>query len=170
MRCFLGIPVSGPLAHECVALSLGLPQASPRRNLHLTLAFLGECSPGSVKRLVPGVSALAARHAPFTIALTACEPFPEPEGPYLALTQTTQTALASLHDDIQQLLSAVDGFTAEERRFRPHVTLAKPGEPLQRRTGQWILDADQLWLYESDSRHGRPPSYHPLQRFALSGG
>lgn len=45
MRCFVGVPVTGPLARECKELALGLPRATPRPNLHLTLAFLGQCTP-----------------------------------------------------------------------------------------------------------------------------
>ena len=76
MRCFVGVPVTGSLARECKELSLGLPRATPRPNLHLTLAFLGQCTPAGVARLSGELQSLAGRFPAFELDFDCCEAFP----------------------------------------------------------------------------------------------
>ena len=98
MRCFVGVPVTGSLARECKELSLGLPRATPRPNLHLTLAFLGQCTPAGVARLSGELQSLAGRFPAFELDFDCCEAFPAEQGPFLALTTTVSGPLNTLHE------------------------------------------------------------------------
>ena len=88
----------------------------------------------------------------------------------MALTGVASPALLQLHRDLCLRLQA-QGLPQEDRPFRPHITLAKPG-PAQapfKAIGEWVLPVDALWLYRSEL--GEPfPTYEPLARFPLSFG
>lgn len=168
MRCFIGIAVTGTLADQCVTLSHSMGRATPKANLHLTLAFLGEQCESAVSRLHDPLAELVDGHLSFQQRLNRCEPFPREQGPFMALTGAACPALQQLHHDLFQRLQ-VHGIPLEERPFRPHITLAKPG-PAQtpfKAIGEWVLPVDALWLYRSEL--GEPfPSYEPLARFPLA--
>jgi len=166
MRCFVGVPVTGPLARECKELSLGLPRATPRPNLHLTLAFLGQCTPAGVVRLSEELQALADRFAAFTLTFDRCEPFPAEQGPFLALTTAVSDPLNALHEALWECLSR-QGVEREQRGFRPHITLAKPGLAMEAHAGHWTLVVDQLSLYQSELIQGEVPTYRPLSQHSL---
>lgn len=168
MRCFVGVPVTGSLARQCKELSLGLPRATPRPNLHLTLAFLGQCTPAGVARLSGELQSLADRFPAFALDFDCCEPFPAQQGPFLALTTTISGSLNALHEALWESLGR-QGVEREQRAFRPHITLAKPGLALAPQTGQWLLSVDQLCLYQSELIQGEVPTYRPLSQHPLTG-
>jgi len=168
MRCFVGVPVTGPLARECKELALGLPRATPRPNLHLTLAFLGQCTPAGVARLSAELRTLADRLAAVDLTFDRCEPFPAEQGPFLALTATCSEALSALHEGLWECLGR-QGIDREQRAFRPHITLAKPGLALAAQAGDWQLTVDQLCLYQSELIQGEVPTYRPLSQHPLAG-
>ncbi len=167
MRCFIGIPVTGTLANQCGALSHSMGRATPVANLHLTLAFLGEQSESAVRELHGSLAALAGRHRASQQLLNRCHPFPRDQGPFMALTGAASPALQQLHYELSLCLKE-HGLALEERPFRPHITLAKPGTAKApfNATGEWVLPVDTLWLYRSEL--GEPfPTYEPLARFSL---
>lgn len=170
MRCFIGVQVAGSLTRDCRMLAMGLPAATPKQNLHMTLAFLGERSQGFIDRLCPALSVIAAQTAPFTLTFDRCEPFPGTQGPFLALTSDAPPQLLDLHQRIWDTLVSY-GVIRESRALRPHITLAKPGQGLSIKEGQWPLPVNELCLYTSEPGHqGGAPSYLPLARFALADG
>lgn len=102
-------------------------------NLHLTLRFLG--ATGALQRagIEAGVAALAARRGPAWAQSGALEAWPSPRAPrVLVLLLTPDAALAELAAALETLARDC-GFPAENRRFRPHFTLARarPGTVLQ---------------------------------------
>lgn len=169
MRCFVGVPVTEPLARECKELSLGLPRATPRPNLHLTLAFLGQCTQAGVARLSGELQSLAGRFPAFELAFDCCEPFPAEQGPFLALTTAISDPLDALHKALWECLSQQE-VEREQRPFRPHITLAKPGLALAPQTGNWRLMVDQLCLYQSELIQGEVPTYRPLSQHPMVAG
>ncbi|MCG8393241.1 MAG: RNA 2',3'-cyclic phosphodiesterase [Pseudomonadales bacterium] len=169
MRCFVGVPVIGALAGQCKSLSLGLPRAIPRSNLHMTLGFLGEQTPSRVKSLSSALELLCASQSPFELVLQQCEPFPGPEGPFLALVAELSEPLAHLHGALWACLEE-HGVERETRPFRPHITLARPGMGMAAQRGEWRLQVDQICLYQSELVQGGPPGYRPLSQHRLVGG
>ena len=170
MRCFIGVHVDGSLRRDCRMLAMGLPAATSGQNLHMTLAFLGERSQRFIDSLCPALSATAAQILPFTLTFDRCEPFPGTQGPFLALTTDATPQVQALHQRIWDILVS-DGVIRESRAFRPHITLAKPGQGLGVKEGQWPLPVNEICLYASEpGQQGGGPSYRPLARFALGDG
>lgn len=132
MRCFVGVPVTGPLARECKELALGLPRATPRPNLHMTLAFLGQCTPAGVARLSAELRSLADRFAAFDLTFDRCEPFPAEQGPFLALTATCSEALSALHEGYGNVL-ADRALIANSAPFARTLPWRSRGWPLRRK-------------------------------------
>ncbi|MZR61865.1 RNA 2',3'-cyclic phosphodiesterase [Alcanivorax sp. DP30] len=170
MRCFIGVHVAGRLSQDCRMLAMGLPAATPRPNLHMTLAFLGERPQGFIDKLCPALSVTAAQTSPFTLTFDRCEPFPAAQGPFLALTTDAPPQLLVLHQRIWDTLVNF-GVIRESRALRPHITLAKPGQSMSIKEGQWPLPVNEICLYASEpGQQGGAPSYRPLSRFALADG
>lgn len=167
MRCFIGVPVGGELAEECIQLAAGHAGAAPLGNLHMTLAFMGECRAEQVEAMVPHLKTLAASFAAFSLPFTRCEPFPQERGPFLALTGALAPELEALHKGLEERLSDC-GIHLEPRPFRPHVTLARPGHSLPVLTGEWRLLVSSFWLYQSQRGENDSPIYSPLARFPFS--
>ncbi|WP_162136920.1 2'-5' RNA ligase family protein [Alcanivorax hongdengensis] len=160
----MAIPVSGELAQRCQALSEGLPGAVPVPNLHLTLAFLGNINGQRRDAIDEWLQAVTGEHGPFVLPLTRCEPFPGSRGPFLALTPGSPPApLLHLYQALLPGLPEAD----IRRPYRPHVTLARPGQGLPVKTGQWTLTVDRLCLYHSQTRPKGPPLYQPLATYPL---
>ncbi len=168
MRCFIGVPVVGNLADRCASLSKSIRDATPKDNLHLTLAFLGDHSRDLLNQLHAPLCALANEHASFVQPLYCCEPFPSQEGPFMALTGEACGSLQKLYLGLTECLRT-QGFTLDERLFRPHITLAKPGSASVPKSvpGEWSLPVTSLWLYRSELG-GPIPDYEPLAQFPLS--
>ncbi|MCK0152592.1 RNA 2',3'-cyclic phosphodiesterase [Alcanivorax sp. S6407] len=164
MRCFIGVPVTGDLANDCVTLASGYPGAAPVANLHMTLSFLGECSAELIRALHEPLDTLASSFSPFTVTLPRCEPFPGQNGPFLALTGQSPAPLQVLQQNMTEQLLRL-GIKLEDRPFRPHITLAKPRASVPALTGSWALPVRGFWLYQSQPGDDGRPIYTSLARF-----
>ncbi|HET7844869.1 MAG TPA: RNA 2',3'-cyclic phosphodiesterase, partial [Xanthomonadales bacterium] len=101
--------------------------------LHLTLRFLGATSPQQRIGIEAGVAAIAARRGPAGARSATLEAWPSPRAPrVLVLVLAPDAALAELAAALETLARDC-GFPAENRRFRPHFTLARarPGTVLR---------------------------------------
>ncbi|MDX1804121.1 MAG: RNA 2',3'-cyclic phosphodiesterase [Alcanivorax sp.] len=164
MRCFVGIPVIGELVSHCLALNRGLHGAVPAANLHLTLAFLGSIDRSRRQVISDWLGRATQRHAPFTVTLQRCEPFPGARGPFLALScESIPPQLLALQQDLLPGLAEAD----THRPYRPHITLAKPGYGLPAKTGHWTLTVDRVCLYHSQVQPPGVPVYQPLAIYPL---
>lgn len=95
-------------------------------HLHLTLRFLGELDVQRVGDVTSAVARAASRHAPFTLTLAGLGLFPPKGAPDVVWVGVTEgeEALRSLQADVETELELA-GFPPEERRFTPHLTLAR---------------------------------------------
>lgn len=95
-------------------------------NMHLTLRFLGATPPAKVAALATTLGAVAAGQAPLKMALDGLGGFPSRRRP-----QVLWVGLGGDRDGLTALQGAVEGavgalgWPAEERAFRPHVTLGR---------------------------------------------
>lgn len=106
---------------------------SPLDNLHVTTKFIGEWPESRLDELHDALAALAPRE-PFELALRDLGWFPNERSPrVLWLGVHGGEALANLAYETELGLEAL-GIKREERRFSPHLTLAriKNPVPLQR--------------------------------------
>jgi len=166
MRTFIAIP----LPKECQAL-LGQMQECLRAfkadvrwvaipSIHLTLKFLGEADPAVIPDLATSLNESAGSERCFALRLHGLGCFPHPRNPrvvwcgidgetgnLIRLQRIVETACEKL------------GFAAEERSFRPHLTLGRVQgrrniQPLMERIEagfdlSCVFRADRFHVYKS---------------------
>ena len=106
----------------------------PAHNIHLTLKFLGDVSPGNMDMLMNILRAEVSRQKNFSISIGELGAFPTPHRPrvlWIGVSAPPQLiALARLVEGETQKL----GYAAEDRPFSPHLTLGRVSQnasPLQ---------------------------------------
>ncbi|MFC4545456.1 RNA 2',3'-cyclic phosphodiesterase [Paenactinomyces guangxiensis] len=146
-----------------------------REDYHITLQFLGNCSEEQIKKMIPALHKLAAEQAVFSLAVQGLGTFGRPEQPRI-LWAGVGGELELLHQLQQQVVQSLApiGFLPDDRPYRPHITLARkyqknhfPLQSLQQlqlwKTGDTTWKVKEIVLYET--RLGRQPMYHALERF-----
>ena len=191
-RLFVGVPLPHDAASEIESIVervRAMPLAEGARDvrwvrldgLHLTLRFLGPTLPDRVDATVDAV-AQAARSAPgpFEIELAGAGSFPPGRRPrtlWIGLEAGAEP-LGDLARSTQNALQDA-GWPAEERPFRPHLTVARSdgvaaGAMVADRLATAMADRrirceiDRLGLFESITGGG-PARYVPVALFALGG-
>lgn len=89
---------------------------------HITLEFLGECSPSERDRIIRVMEGI--RFQPFDIILSHTGSFTRSDGDICWVGVEENRSLVKLHDDLAKKLQA-EGFRLEKKRFRAHITLAR---------------------------------------------
>ena len=144
---------------DAVRVSGGRPIAKER--LHLTVAFLGELTAAGLEaaRTVPPIGVGA-----FELTLEALGVWPESKVLWLAPLEPPE-ALAALEARLWDGLAA-RGFRAEDRVYRPHVTLARRARPPAAGVDPVRWAVSDLALVESWP-DGRCVHYEVLERWPL---
>lgn len=142
-----------------VQSSSGRPIAKDR--LHLTVAFLGELTAAGleVARAVPPV-----RVGPFDLTLDAVGLWPESRILWFA-PMAPPDPLGELEATLWDELAA-RGFVAEDRTYRPHVTLARRARPVEMEVTPVVWSVRELALVESFP-DGRNVHYEVVQTWPL---
>jgi 2'-5' RNA ligase len=144
---------------EAVGASGGRPIAKER--LHITVAFLSELTDAGldVARAVPPIEV-----GPFELTLDAVGVRPESKILWLAPT-APPAALMELEARLRHAL-VERGFRAEDRVYRPHVTLARRARPVEAAVEPVVFPVRDLALVESfpDARNVH---YEVLERWPL---
>lgn len=139
--CAIELPetVRGRVMQHIARLREAVPtaQASWSRdaNLHLTLKFLGEVSQDSVESFSRAASRAVEDFAPFTILLEQTGIFPKHRSPRVLWIgiNDREGKLGNLQSHLEDE-SAHAGFGKEDRRFDPHLTVARLRKPQHART------------------------------------
>ena len=177
IRSFVALPVPArqreQLAAYLAACSLVEPGLSwvPAENLHLTLRFLGSRTPEVLEALDAQLKDL--RWPSFDLGVAGLSTFGGKRARlvWLGLEVGLAAALA-LAGEVERRCQAI-GVAPEERRFRPHVTLARardrrgievPELPPAPRLPIWT--ADRLVLFRSRLGSG-PARYEELGGYPL---
>ena len=147
----------------------------PAENLHLTLVFLGWVDPDQVDPIRAELDGAAAVAAPFRARLGAAGRFPD-RGKARIVWFGFMSGTAELDGLAGRIRLAVAHRVAEDRPFRPHVTVSRAREPLRIPAG--ALDVapldveiavDTVALFRSHL--GAPhPRYEAIARLRLRGG
>jgi RNA 2',3'-cyclic 3'-phosphodiesterase len=180
LRTFVAIDVPGEvklLASQLIdrlrPTAANVRWASPEQ-MHWTLKFLGEVSLNDVPEICASVRAAVAAFEPFDVEAFGAGAFPEPDQPrtlWLGVRDGGE-ALIALHAAVEGKLAKL-GFRAEQRRFRPHITLGRVrrSEAGLRELGDLIrqnaeFDAGVSCVFEvtifSSELGPRGPKYEPL--------
>jgi 2'-5' RNA ligase len=145
-----------------VQASGGRPVAKDR--LHITVAFLGELTAAGLKaaRGVPPIDVGA-----FDLALDTIGIWPDSRVLWLA-PRSLPTELEELEARLWDKLAAL-GFEAEDRIYRPHVTLARRARPVAAEVEAVRWRVEDLALVESFPER-RSVHYEVVERWPLGGG
>lgn len=121
LRLFVGIDLPPAVKLSLSLLASGLPGAKwvDAGNCHLTLRFIGEIDEGQAEDVDAALNQIRAPRLELTLATVD----------HFGLRQLwvgveRNAALQHLHAKIETALSRL-GFPPEERRYTPHVTLAR---------------------------------------------
>ncbi len=151
-------------------------------NLHLTLQFLGNVSEEQVPAIVDGLNHAAEAVKPFKLELGGVGVFPTVERPRVLWVGVSGETLAleDLQRRVQREMGLL-GFLAEQRKFSPHLTLARIRSPLgfrmllkgaeeftgrSKKFGDLQIISIELMLSELSPKGSK---YYVLARIPLSG-
>ncbi|WP_075182152.1 RNA 2',3'-cyclic phosphodiesterase [Pantoea sp. 1.19] len=169
-RLFFGIALPTSVQRALIAWrSTAFPAETGRpvaaANLHLTLAFLGDVTPGQQARL--SAQAGRIRQRPFRLALDDAGHWPASGAVWIG----PHRAPRGLHQLATLLRSqaARGGCYQSPLPFHPHVTLLRGATrpvALPPRTFHWSFPVSQFSLFASESSRGgvryRPIAHWPL--------
>lgn len=141
--------------------------------LHLTLRFIADLSPQIIEILIPAVKQIVGKIGPFNITLDHVRLFPTNLHPHvLVIRVPLNSHLKKLNYLLNKTLLQC-GIPPENRRFKPHITVAKLPHPWVTPTNLWGTQAaaldyrvNRFVLYESCDRGGAI-TYNVLSEFVL---
>ena len=179
IRSFIALPIPAPVADALDDIQTGLDAAHwvPEENLHLTLAFLGDQTRPALEDLDAALRAI--RMSSFSLALKGVGAFGGGEPRTLFAGVAPAPELERLQAKTANAARALE-MAIDERRFTPHVTIARFGRrQLSAEAAQSYIAAHSLFesprfeidafaLYRSElSRAG--PTYSVMAEYPLSG-
>ena len=182
MRIFIALDIPGEIRARLAEYVERVRQYAPEARwarvdgLHLTLKFVGHVDDAKVAEISKALAAVKV--APFEITFAKIGFFPTPRSPRVfwigveAGDRLSQLA-ASIETELEKM-----GIAREERKYSPHLTLAREGSishslkglsPLLEREPApqfGTMTAREFWLYRSELSRGGS-KYTKLERFGL---
>lgn len=144
MRLFIAIEIPDDLKKQISCLQVEIPGARwvPAEQIHLTLAFLGEVEESVVEPLNTEL-ALIPRHE-FKLCFSGTGCFPKCHRPRVLwigveLNPRLNELAALVHKAVR-----VCGIPQEDRRFSPHITLARLKLPESRQSDAFLDRHEKL--------------------------
>lgn len=170
-RLFVALELPAELREQLAALRRGLPGARwvPEDQLHLTLAFLGEVEGPAFAAVKQGLNGV--RSDPFELELAGTGRFPPRGQPRVLWAGVRDPAeVSALAAEVRRCL-ARRGLPLDERRYAPHVTLARlratPDPQLEaylRASAGWVSAAHPFTDFHLYSSHlGRSGAQHRVE-------
>lgn len=134
IRSFIAVPLTDEIhqnladfirLHKLETRAAGLRPVKPG-NIHLTLKFLGDVESFRIPAISQCLEEVTSRYVPFSITIQGLGAFP-------GWRKRPRVLWVGAHpaDLLQELFQCVDsetaaiGFPSEDRRFSPHLTLAR---------------------------------------------
>lgn len=125
IRLFVGIPIPADIKLRLSMMSAGLPGARwvNEENYHLTLRFIGDADEGLADDI--DITLGQIDHPTFELSLKGVGYFGKPNAARAVWAGVAKSEnLLHLHAKIETALQRM-GQPAEERKYTPHVTLAR---------------------------------------------
>jgi 2'-5' RNA ligase len=141
---FVAIDLPPGISERLAGLGGGVPGARwvPAANMHVTLRYIGEVDGTMADDIATGLAAIAA--APFEIAIGGVGHFGGKNGSRALYADVVpREPMKRLHDKIETLLQRI-GLPADERRYHPHVTLARLKRTPLERVGRFLENHGML--------------------------
>jgi RNA 2',3'-cyclic 3'-phosphodiesterase len=182
MRLFTGIDLPVQVMENLDGLIRRLrPTArvkwSPVANLHITTKFIGEWPSSRLEEMKAALRQIPGT-GPVPITISGVGWFPHAQEPRVLFAGVKAgVGLAQLAGDTDRAVAAL-GVASEQRRFSPHLTLARIKEPvpiekLRQAAGEMereefgTFTAERFFLYLSD-RGPSGSTYTKLEEFSLN--
>jgi 2'-5' RNA ligase len=139
MRLFVALAIPDPVAQGLMLIQSGVPGArwSEREQLHLTLRFIGEVDGREAEDIDEALTAISAPR--FPLALKGVGEFGGKHPRAIWAGASEKEPVAHLARKVEAALQRI-GLAAEERKFVPHVTLARLHAAAQGRVMDWLTD------------------------------
>jgi 2'-5' RNA ligase len=158
-RLFVGLDLPGEVKEQLARISCGLPGARwlEPDQIHLTLRFIGEVDGGIFDDAIAALGTVTME--PFDLTLKGVGFYP-PRGRAESLWVGIDRSepLAILRTKVEAALARA-GIEREQRKFSPHVVIARLKDSQSNRLGQYIVEynlfesplfhVDELHLYSS---------------------
>jgi 2'-5' RNA ligase len=124
IRLFVALALPETVAQSLLALQSGVPGArwSTREQLHLTLRFIGDVDERDASSIDETLTSISAPQ--FTLELKGVGSFGGKNPRALWAGVVANEALLHVQRKIESAIQRL-GFPAEERKYTPHVTLAR---------------------------------------------
>ena len=148
MRLFVAVDLPDTIKKQLEALRHGIPDAKwvPEGNAHLTLAFLGEISDADLGDI--GLALGRISHTSFDLKIRSVDVFGNARRPRVLWAGIQSNSdLEALQQKVCNALGQA-GFSLEERRFRPHITLARIHMSPYERVRSFLTDHSLFCLPE----------------------
>ena len=136
IRAFIAIELPAELRQQLARLQARLKTDSQPKikwvnpdSIHLTLKFLGNIPTSDIDLIAQAMTDAAKRITPFHLETEALGTFPN-----LKRVQVVWVGLGGEVDKLKRLQQIIEtnltqlGFAAEQRQFKPHLTLARLGK------------------------------------------
>lgn len=151
--------------------------SSPEQ-FHLTLAFAADASEANLDRLTDALASAAGRHTALSASVGGGGAFPDPARAkvlWAGMTTNNEAGLQGIALAARTAM-ATSGIEVDGGRFRPHVTLARLGQPTNVTAWIGLLDSyrspawtvDSISLVQSHLDGGRRRRHHTLAEFELA--
>ncbi|WP_044640129.1 RNA 2',3'-cyclic phosphodiesterase [Risungbinella massiliensis] len=148
------------------------------QDLHLTLHFLGITTDQQMKEIIPALQEIVKKQNSFTLELDELGTFGRTEQPRIlwAGVRGELHQLNLLQKEVVTALSSI-GFPAEDRPYRPHVTLARKYQqdhfPIAQLNQDYLGElSDRKWTVQEivlyETKLGQKPMYHVVSSFPFS--
>lgn len=148
-----------------------------RKDIHLTLQFLGNTTDDQQQEIVSTLDSLCKNQHPFSLHLENLGTFGVAKQPTI-LWADVHGEVEKLHLLQKKITTALSpiGFPPESRPYRPHMTLARKykGQHFSKRELEkdWDLSGDS-WLVDEivlyQTMLGKTPMYHAVHIFPFKG-
>lgn len=131
MRAFVAVPLTGSIQERLQEVAGRLKQLEiharfpPVSLIHLTLKFLGRTSPEQLEEIERRIATSAEGISPFQVDVMGLGAFPSSVRPrvvWIGVDRNRQLSL--LKEKLESHLNPL-GFDPDDRKFRPHLTLAR---------------------------------------------
>ncbi|HLS89020.1 MAG TPA: RNA 2',3'-cyclic phosphodiesterase [Sphingobacteriaceae bacterium] len=183
VRTFAALPISPEAAQALAGVRARWGRDLPMvrwvapANYHITLQFFGDVEQPVLAELRSALGESLAGAAAFTVELAGLGAFPSPAAPRVLWAGCRQGSreLADLARRVAEAGASV-GLSLQDRRFHPHVTLARLRRPQPEAWTRLAAAAEQVWgrwpaaqvnLYSSRLTP-QGPIYKIIDRWPLS--
>ncbi|MBE9556831.1 MAG: RNA 2',3'-cyclic phosphodiesterase [Proteobacteria bacterium] len=140
IRLFVAIPLPEQIRTQLTMMQSGLQGARwlKPENIHLTLRFIGEARNDLASDIDSALSEITA--PAFTLELEDIGSFARGKRPHALWAGIAKSEpLSHLQAKIESTLVRA-GLAAEERKFSPHITIARLKEMSSNRVEAWVAD------------------------------